>query len=235
VPPTQTELTLYKVADTEIRKAITAYLKLVKATNGLANVSLADLKDERARTILLAGLAVRGVMSAGEALEEWRRRQAIPFDLETAIAAGVYKHIRSTGVRFLDILKTQTGSFTEFSPSFIKRNPYLLPLFQHLAGIFSKAALKEVVGSVSDNAISGPAAERLSKLLQERVDPRMVNKGEVLKRLKSTLEGIVRDLIGRVLFESIVDRALTDQGLLFQREEEYESLNSPWQKLLNAG
>jgi hypothetical protein len=121
-------------------------------------------------------------------------------------------------------LENQTRNFTDFSPTFIKQNPYLLPLFQHLAGIFSKAALKELVGSVSDNNISRPAAERLSKLLRERVDPSVVNKGEILKRLESTLEGIVRDLIGRVLFESIVDRALRDQGLLFQREDEYDSL-----------
>lgn len=223
-PTLQTELTLYKVADIEIRKAIEAYLKLAKATNGLATVLLTDLEDERARTILMAGLAVRGDISAQDALEEWKRRQAIPFELETAIAAGVYKDIRSTGVRFLDSLEAKTKHFTVFSPAFIKQNPYLLPLFQHLAGIFSKAALKELVGSVSDNGISGPAAERLSKLLSERVDPRVVNKGEILKRLESTLEGIVRDLIGRVLFESIVDRALRDQGLQFQREHEYDSL-----------
>jgi hypothetical protein len=223
-PSIQTELTLYKIADAEIRKAISAYLKLAKATNGLAKVSLGDIEDERTRTILMAGLAVRGEMSAETALEEWKRRQAVPFELETAIAAGVYKDIRSTGARFLDLLEAQTGNFSNFSPAFIKQNPYLLPLFQHLAGIFSKAALKQLVGSVSDNSISGPAAERLSKLLRERVDPNAVNKGEILKRLESTLEGIVRDLIGRVLFESIVDRALRDQGLLFQREEEYESL-----------
>lgn len=172
----------------------------------------------------MAGLAVRGEMSAKAAIEEWKRRQAIPFELETAIAAGVYKDIRSTAVRYLDFLEDRTRNFTEFSPLFVKQNPYLLPLFQHLAGIFSKAALKGLVGSVSDNNISGPAAERLSKLLRERVDPSAVNKGEILKRLESTLEGIVRDLIGRVLLESIVDRALRDQGLLFQREDEYESL-----------
>jgi hypothetical protein len=222
--PNQTELTLYKIANLEIRKAIDAYLKLARATNGLTKICSADIADERTRTILLAGLAVRGEMSAEAAIDEWRRRQAIPFDLETAIAAGVYKDIRSTGARFLDLLEIRTERFTVFSPRFIKQNPYLLPLFQHLGGIFSKSALKELVGAISDNAISGPAAARLSKLLQERVDPRAVNKGEILKRLESTLEGIVRDLIGRVLFESIVDRALRDQDIPFQREEEYDTL-----------
>jgi len=81
-----------------------------------------------------------------------------------------------------------------------------------------------LVGSVSDNSISKPAAERLSRLLSERVDPAHVVKGEILKRLESTLEGIVRDLVGRVLLESIVDAALRRRGLSFLREEQYESL-----------
>jgi hypothetical protein len=224
IAPAQAQSTLYKIADVEIRKAIESYLKLVRATNGLANISLSDLADERARTIFLAGLGVREEMTEELALEEWKRRQAIPFELETAIAAGVYRDIRKAGAEFLNSMELETKNFTVFTPTFIKMNPHLLPLFQHLGGIFSKAALKTHVGSVSDNSISKPASIRLAKLLTERVDPTTVNKGEILQRLESTLEGIVRDLIGRVLFESIVDRALHDQGLSFQREEEYTSL-----------
>ncbi len=51
-----------------------------------------------------------------------------------------------------------------------------------------------------------------------------MNKGEILQRLESTLEGIVRDLVGRVLLESIVDSALRKQQVPFLREEEYTSL-----------
>lgn len=222
--PTRSQSTLYKIAGLEIRKAIESYLELVKMTNGLTDVSLAALADERMRTIVLAGLGVHTEMTPELALEEWKRRQAIPFELETAIAAGVYRDIRKSGAEFLNTLEIETQNFTVFSPNFINKNPHLLPLFQHLGGIFSKAALKTLVGSVSDNSISKPASVRLAKLLQERVDPKTVNKGEVLKRLESTLEGIVRDLIGRVLFESIVDRALRDQGLKFQREDDYTSL-----------
>jgi hypothetical protein len=218
------ELTLYQIAGLEIRKCIEAYLQLSKATSGLANVAVANITDNRTRTILLAGLGIREDMSPERAVEEWRRRQAVPFDLETAIAAGVYQDIRKAGVRFLDALEKETRGFTEFDQEFIRKNPYLLPVFQHLAGIFSKSALKKQIGSASDNAISGAAARRLSEILRERVDPKLIHKGEILKRLESTLEGIVRDLIGRVLLESIVDSALRDRGLPFQREEEYDSL-----------
>jgi hypothetical protein len=80
------------------------------------------------------------------------------------------------------------------------------------------------VGSVSDNAISKPAAERLAALLRDRVIAADVNKGEILQRLESTLEGIVRDLVGRVLLESIVESALLEQSVPYKRESEYQSL-----------
>jgi len=219
------KLTLYGVADEEIRSCIEAYLALVEKTSGLAKIEQVHIESRRARTILLAGVGIRKFdISVDEAIEEWRRRSAIPFDLETAITTEVYRNIRSLGAKFLDCVEAETDGFKRFEAGFIQTNPYLLPLFQHLAGIFSKSKLKELVGSVSDSSISKPAAERLAALLHERVDPRTVNKGEVLQRLESTLEGIVRDLVGRVLLESIVASALEAKGLSFQRESEYESL-----------
>jgi len=216
--------TLYRIADLEIRRTIETYLQLLMVTDGLSRIGASDLADDRARTILLAGLGVRESLNAEAAVLEWDRRRAIPFELETAIAAGVYSNIRKVGADFLEDMESATRGFSDISADFIHQNPHLLPIFQHLGGIFSKAALKVHIGSVSDNSISKPASIRLAKLLYERVDPASVNKGEVLQRLESTLEGIVRDLIGRVLFESIVERALLDQGLDFQREESYKAL-----------
>jgi hypothetical protein len=221
----ETPATLYQIADEEIRKCIQAYLTLTKASKGLSNVTPDMVQDERTRAILLAGLGLRGVLlSATDACEECRRRRALPFDLEAGITTGVYVNIRACGMRFLQCVEKLTDGFRRFDPAFIQTNPHLLPLLQHLAGVFSKAALKREIGRVSDTAISKPAAERLAQMLQSRVDPSKVNKGEVLQRLESTLEGIVRDLVGRVLLESIVEMALKDRGLPFKREQEYDSL-----------
>lgn len=219
-------ITLYQIADAEIRKCIDAYLKLTRETHGLSVIEEQHLADQRLIVILLAGLGIRQFnVTAAQAVDEWKRRSAIPFDLEAAITTEVYRHIRELGSTFLNSVDKISNGFTEFDPLFIQKNSYLLPLLQHLAGIFSKSKLKELVGSVSDNSISKPAALRLATLLSERVDPKTVNKGEILQRLESTLEGIVRDLVGRVLLESIVASALADQAVSFQREEEYSSLN----------
>ena len=218
------QFTLYRIADTEIRKCIASYLALARDTAGLTNIQQKHLVDDRVRAIVLAGFGVLHDLPPEEAYEETKRRQAVPFDLESAIVAGVYRDIRQAGLEFLDAVELQTKGFTTFDAKLIRSNPHLLPLFQHLGGFFSKAALKKFVGSVSDNTISARAAARLAELLSERVDPAQVNKGEILKRLESTLEGIVRDLVGRVLLESIVDSALSERGIPYQREEQYAAL-----------
>jgi hypothetical protein len=217
--------TLYQIADAEIRRCIEVYLSLADATKGLSSIAPEHLADLRARVILLAGLGVSpSGVSANDAALEWQRRQAVPFDLETGITAGVYTDLRAVAERFFEQVRAATADFRSFSPTYIAENSYLLPLLQHLAGVFSKSKLKELIGSASDQLISKPAAQRLAKLLEERVVPGSINKGEVLMRLESTLEGIVRDLVGRVLLESIVDAALRRRGVLFQRESEYVAL-----------
>lgn len=147
------------------------------------------------------------------------------FRRQTGITAGVYTNIRGAGVQYLEEIKVGTGGFKEWDPAFIRSNPHTLPLLQHLAGIFSKAALAKQVGIVSDNNISAPAARRLAAVLEARVRPEDVREGEILKRLESTLEGIVRDLIRRVMLESIVESALKDAGVPFKREQDYASLS----------
>jgi hypothetical protein len=225
--PINESSTLYRIANAEIRSCISTYLELMEATRGLTNVTPENLEDERVRTIVLAGLGVQISTrrpSREAAHEEWQRRQAVPFDSEAAITTGVYKNIRARSAALLDYVEVQTDGFQTFDPNFINKNPYLLPIFLHLSGIFSKAALKRIVGSVSDNSISRPASIRLAELLTKRVMPNSINKGEILQRVESTLEGIVRDLVGRVLLESIVDSALRSRNVPFQREEEYSTL-----------
>jgi hypothetical protein len=191
----------------------------------LSNITSKVLNTEYKIAILLSGIGIRNInVDSSMAVMEWQRRRAIPFDIEQGITTGVYKNIRTLGANFLDTLEKDTKKFTEFDPEYIHDNPYLLPLFQHLSGVFSKSKLKELVGSVSDNAISRPASIRLAQLLKERVDPKTVNKGEILQRLESTLEGIVRDLVGRVLLESIVASALEKAKIPFLRENQYASL-----------
>ena len=223
--PEDTDTTLYQLADTEMRACIAAYLLLAEETSGLSKITKELVADGRSRTILLAGLGSTNLdLDAAGAVEEWKRRQAIPFDIETGVSFSVYRNIRAKGLDLLNELEALTNGFTQFDPALLYQKPYFLPLLQHLAGVFSKANLKKIIGSASDVSISKPAAQRLAAYLTERVDAASVNKGEILKRLESTLEGIVRDLVGRVLLESIVASAFEKRGIPFEREDQYPSL-----------
>ena len=108
-------------------------------TRGKSSPSCTTPSIRRKRTILLAGLGVhQHDFNAVEAYEEWKRRQAIPFDLEAGVTIDVYYNIRQSGVRFLDHVEERTNGFTDFDAEFIQKNPYLLPILQHLSGVFSK-------------------------------------------------------------------------------------------------
>ena len=221
----QRQRTLYQLANERIRRCIDEYLELASISKGLTAIRPEHLKSEGTRTIIAAGFGFSSAgMSPDDICLEWQRRQALSFDLETGITAGVYRLLRTIGEKFFDELSESTAGFSNFDEDFLASNPHFLPLLQHISGIFSKARLKDRVGSVSDVRISKPAAIRLVNLLRERVNPKTVVKAEVLTRLESTLEGIVRDLVGRVLLESIVEAALRRQELSFLREGEYDAL-----------
>ena len=136
----------------------------------------------------------------------------------------MYLNIRVAGANYLQAVKAGSDEFRSWSPDFIHQNPHTLPLLQHLSGTFSKTALKKKVGSVSDNSNSRPAASHLAALLEQRVVPENVREGEVLQRLEATLEGFVRDLIGRVMLESIAEAGLDKAEVPYKREDQYSRI-----------
>lgn len=219
--------TLYNLARAGMEIEIQRFLTLMQQSNGLSDLKAAHVPTVDERTMILAGLGTNmdpEEATAREVLQEWRRLAAVEFDVERAITASVYRELRKRSRDMLDVLDEDTEGFTEFDADYIQSKPYMLPFLQHLAGVFSKAELKKKIGTVSDSSISGPAAKRLKDLLDLRVHPDQVRKGEVLQRLESTLEGIVRDLVGRLLLESLVANALDAEQLPYIREQDYESL-----------
>ncbi|MDE0395549.1 MAG: hypothetical protein OYK82_12315 [Gammaproteobacteria bacterium] len=218
--------TLYQIADAEIRICIREYLSLAADTKGFTAVVRQVIDTPRKAVILLAGINAPLHDCAPETVvREWERRRAISIDLEAGITAGVYRNIRNAGARYLKEVKDGTDGFRNWSPDFIRDHTHTLPLLQHIAGVFSKSALKRQVGSISDKYISRPAAVRLAAMLSERVSPGEVREREILQRLEPTLEGIVRDLVGRVMLETIVESALKEVRIPYKREDQYTELS----------
>jgi hypothetical protein len=220
--------TLYALAAGAIRAYIEIYLQLVDATKGFTDVRPQDVQEASERIILLSGINSPvnwETASADDAVREWERMRAVPFDTEAAITKGVYLQLRDRVASLLDELEADTEGFLEFTAEHIRAKPYMLPVFQRLANIPSKAELKRRIGSVSDNAISGPAAARLAELLNQRRPGLGVNRLQLLQSIEPTLEGIVQDLVGRILLESIVANALDDALVPYQREADYAHIS----------
>jgi len=129
---TSSAKTLYQIADAEIRRCIDVYLGLAQASKGLSVVVPQHLTDERARIIVLAGLGIPSRAATPEEVHtEWQRRHALPFDLETALTAGVYSNLRAVSESLYEEVKVQTHGFTKFDAGYLVENPHVLPLLQH--------------------------------------------------------------------------------------------------------
>ncbi len=221
-------VTVYQKADEAMRIEIKRYLALAEATQGFTSVNETSLSDPLDRLMFASGIGLHvsdaNQIDPARLVTEWKRKRAIPFDIERSVTIGVYNQIRPFAEELYDEADKLTAGFRVFAPEALLDNPHLLPIFQHLAGVFSKANLKKEVGSVSDTGFSKPAAERLAVLLSERIAPSSIIKTNILQRMESTLEGIVRDLVGRVLLEEVVAEALKNEQVPFKREDEYISL-----------
>lgn len=219
--------TIYQLAQEIMEVEIARYIKLLEATDGLKNIEMTTLEDEKTALLFAAGigsdLPEKTVEIPEYLIAEHNRKAAIDFDVEQAVCTGVYTALRPYAEELYEIAKKESNNFNSFSAEEIKSAPFLLPVLQSCLKL-SKSQLKKVVGSVSDNSISAPASVKLADLLNSRLKPNDFAKESVLSRMEITLEGIVRDLVGRVLFEDVVAYALTNQGVNFMRENEYTSI-----------
>lgn len=220
--------TIYQLAQEAMDVEIARYLVLLESSQGLTVLSKGIFVDSETELLFSGGIDSAIPVDCDDIpeylLAEHRRKSAISFDVETAVCIGVYNAIRPHAKSLYDVASTDTSNFTNFDSEVIKSKPYLLPVFQSTLRL-SKAQLKKKVGSVSDTAISGPASVRMADLLSTFLVPNDYQEDNVLQRMEITLEGIVRDLVGRVLFEEVVAHALEKEGVSYLREDEYASIS----------
>ena len=203
-------------------------LRLSKESHGFVSPKDAHLADDTSAALLLCGrgLHIDQLPPPGSGRKKaWLSRSAIPFDLERAATAAIYSHLRRFVDELIEYAYDETDAFRKVTPEWIYENPQILPVITHVAGTFSKQELSRVVGHVSDAGISRPAGERLAKLLRSLQGRQIPKPEQVRERMKATTEGIVRDLVGRILLEEFVASALRASRVPFRREDEYEALS----------
>lgn len=219
--------TLYKLAADAMEDYIEIYLALSKQSDGFSNIQNLDLTSRNSRLVIIHGLSIEldpDSSTPEEIKREAERILAVTLDTESAITAGVYERMRLFANFLVNRLFQETDELHSLSSEYVSSNPGLLPFFQQLAGLRSKSELKREIGNASDSNIPKMIAERLLERIVRNLRTRTFSKERLLQAVEPTLEGMVRDLVGKVLLENIVADALSNLQIPFMRESEYDSL-----------
>ncbi|KXU02499.1 hypothetical protein WEIDD23_02077 [Weissella sp. DD23] len=217
--------TLYQEATRNMNEAIHHYFYIVEKTNNFQNITMEALIDESYQQIVAVGKGLSWPVESLETLiQDLQRVEAVPFDVEMGVSSYVYQKSRE----YIEILFTEadkiSDGFTHVEENDIKEASYLLPVWQAVLNIGSKGSLKKIFGTTTDSHISKPSAKKIVDYANSYFGDHSVVKDAVLQRIDTTLEGIVRDLVGRLLFESIVEKALKKYKVPFMRESEYSGI-----------
>lgn len=217
--------TLYEFAGSMMKQSIEHYFILVNETQNFTHFTKENFKHEYARQMILAGksLEYRG-LTCDECIDAVSRVHAISFDIEKGVSAFVYENSRKYIISLIEKANELSHGFSHISQEDIKTHSYLLPIWQAALNIPSKANLKTVFGSSTDQRISASAATRIADYANDYFEKNKISKLQIIERTERTLEGIVRDLVGRLLFEAIVRDALEKEGIPYLHEDEYNGI-----------
>jgi hypothetical protein len=220
-------LSIYQYASQEMKALIKVLLSLSEETIAFSKPTDACWEDELISSLLLCGkgLHIEQLPLPERRANVWLSRLAIPFNLETAATSVLYKRLKSFTHELIDFCYSETRNFRQVSPDWLRRHPYALPVVNHVVGVFSKQELSKLIGHVSDTRISKPASQRIADLLGKVTADQIPKRPLVRERIRSTTEGIVRDLVGRLLLEEFVAYSLDKAGVAYKREDEYEALS----------
>lgn len=218
--------TVYEFATSEMGGIIVTMLELAEKTSNFSTVEDALWSDQTYTAMLLCGKGfhIDDIASQQSLPNAWLSRAAWTFSIELAATGMLYQRIKVFTDNLIDYSYKETENFTNITPEWVYKNPHCLPVLMHVAGAFSKQELKKKIGSATDKAISKPASAKISALLKEACSISPPDPSRVRERIKATVEGIVRDLVGRLLLEQFVASALQRNGVPFKREDQYKNL-----------
>jgi len=218
--------TLYEYATEVMTTSIEHYLKVAGLTSSFQHFNVNILSDADTRDMVLSGksLEVRKC-TPEECMQDLDRVKSIAFDVEKGVSFYVYKHTRNYIQTLIQKAGQVSNNFTALNATDVKEHPYLLPIWQASLSIGSKANLKTIFGTATDRLISKPSAEKISQYANSYFSANTISTVQITERVERTLEGIVRDLVGRLLLESVVKNALEKANVPYLAEEDYSGID----------
>lgn len=221
--------TLYQYAAAQMRLIIDQMIALSESTGNFHMPTKAHWADNDLAAILLCG---KGCVidaipaSVGDRENAWLARSALAFGIERAATGLLYQRLDPFINQLVADAYLQTDQFKQVSADWIYQHPRFLPVLMHAMGTFSKRDLQKEIGTgtASDSAISKPVSKKLAALFARLDHGSVAGEARIRERMKATTEGIVRDLVGRLLLEEFVAQALRKESVPFLRESEYPGI-----------
>lgn len=210
---------LSEVGADEMRAASAHLQEIQDAPGGFSDVSQAHFSCAHKKPLLLAG---KNVPETQHALIEVAAWNALDVEFDRAAAAGfvVTGRLREMAVRLTDFTLEETRGLADLTADWLMRYPFSLPILVAISGKRSRKKFKADlnVTNASDKKIGSTDAIRIVEAMKGVQVP---TAPEILAALESTIEGIVRDQIGKAVNESVVSQALNARGLegLYVRDE----------------
>ena len=218
--------TLYQYGKDATLRLIADYLALLEATRSLDDVGPEHFENETWRLLLLGGKGLRPHEVPDDALTAYQlyeARRAVSHEIQSAVAGPLYVEMREHALVLTKRAAELSANFTQLTAEQLRAEPELLPVFMHASGVFSMSVLRKEVGAVADTGMSARASIKVVDFFV----PRFLDQIEperLVERLGSTIEGQVRDLLGRYLLEAVVEAAFARLDVPFMREDEYVAL-----------
>jgi hypothetical protein len=218
--------TLYQFGKEATLRLIDEYLVLLDVTDGLTVVRAEHFESPMWSVLLLRGKGVQESdipADAESAYALYKARQAVDHEIQAAVSGPLYVEMEAHALELAKQAASLSKGFSTLTAAQLHDAPELLPIFMHAAGIFSMSVLRNDVGSISDSNMSIKASQRATEYLV----PKFVTgttPERLVERLGSTIEGQIRDLLGRYLLEAVVEAAFNRFQVSFQRENEYSAL-----------
>lgn len=222
--------TLYQHATEKMRGIIDVMLTLSQESANFHQPLDEHFNDIDKSTVLLCG---KGYVisevpdNVNDRKNAWLGRAAIAFGIERSATSLLYQKIQPFIDTLVENAFDETNDFSNVTKEWVNEHPYYLPVMMHALGVFSKRDLQKVIGkgTASDTGISKPVSEKIAGLFSRLDASTISSRIQIKERIKGTTEGIVRDLVGRLLLEDFVAQALENENVPFLREDAYESIS----------
>lgn len=206
---------------TEVTRRLT---ELSAGTDGFRNVKARHFDCPATALLLMRGKGLSAASTPDESRALWRD-SAAAFRHDRAATAALTEGLLRHAELLLDHVIETTRNFEAVTEEWIVANPSCLPVLTNSMGNYSKKQFKQKYGinAASNRKVGITDAARIRRAFGTET---IKSRGEIMTSLYRTVEGISRDLVGKVVNEGFVKRPLEQAGIRFAQDGDKDAASA---------